>query len=111
RLAPNLLVSSAATQPASSVGSIVVSPPSSAMRRGMAATVAAGGGPGLAPGAPRQEAGSVVASRAGRRAPPGRREDKGEPPGHIRIQVIGTPPSRLAAPSANAFRDAGWRCA
>ena len=69
RLAPNLLVSSAATHAASSVGSIVVSPPSSVMRRVMAATVAAGECPAIAPVSPRQKSVSVLPSRSVRRAP------------------------------------------
>jgi hypothetical protein len=67
--APKRLVSSAATQAASCVGSIVVAPPSSPYLRATAACTAAGECPAMAPVSPRQKSMNSWPSRSVSLAP------------------------------------------
>ncbi len=69
RVTPNRRVSSAATQAASSVGSIVVAPPASPKRRVSAACTATGECPAMAPVSPRQKSMNSLPSRSMSRAP------------------------------------------
>jgi len=100
-------VSSAATHAASGVGSMVVAPPSPAYRRDTAACTAAGECPAIAAVSPRQKSMNSWPSRSVSRAPEAVAWKSGNPPGHIRIQVIGTPPSRCLPAAANASPEAG----
>ncbi|HLQ53181.1 MAG TPA: hypothetical protein VK162_02785 [Streptosporangiaceae bacterium] len=109
RAGPKRRARSAATQPASSVGSIVDAPPSSPYRRVTAATVAAGEWPAMAPVSPRQKSMKALPSMSVSRAPWASAKQMGNPPGHMRIQVIGTPPRRFVPPVPKACPDRAWR--
>jgi hypothetical protein len=50
---------------------------------------------------------NVCPSTSVTRAPDAAAWYTGNPPGHIRIQVIGTPPSRCPPAASNAARDRG----
>ncbi len=99
--------SSAATQAASWVGSMVVAPPASPYRRVRAAWTATGEWPAIAPVSPRQKSMNSLPSMSISRAPDAAAMYTGNPPAHIRIQVIGTPPSRWPPEELNASQDPG----
>ena len=108
RRSPNRRDSSSPTQAASSVGSIVVAPPRLPRRWATAATVAGGECPAIAPVSPRQKSTYWMPSTSVMRLPCACSACSGNPPGHLAIHVIGTPPSRLLSARSNAASERGW---
>ncbi len=103
---PNRRVSSAATQSASSVGSISVIP--LADWSITAFSVGAGAWPVMAPVSPRQKSTYSIPSTSTNRAPSASSTKTGNPPGHLRIQCIGTPSKSKPRARSASSRERGW---
>jgi hypothetical protein len=73
----------------------------------MASATGAGECPAIAPVSPRQKSISSWPSMSVSRAPRAVAWYTGKPPAHIRIQVIGTPPSRCSPAPSKAALDLG----
>ena len=100
---PNRRVSSSDTAAASSVGSISVRPLADWSVN--ARSVASGACPVIAPVSPRQESTYSIPSTSSKRAPFASATNTGKPPGHLRIQCIGTPSNSERRPSSKSSRE------
>ena len=102
---PNRRTSSLPTHAASSVGIIPVVP--RRIWRSTARAVGSGAWPAIAPVSPRQKSTNVWPSTSVMEAPRASAMNSGNPPAHIVIQLIGTPPSSVCEVSAYSSRDRG----
>jgi hypothetical protein len=102
---PKRLVSSSETESASSVGSMSVRP--RAACSASARSVGSGACPVIAPVSPRQKSTYSIPSTSTKWAPCASRTNTGKPPGHLRIQCMGTPSKRLARARPASSRERG----